>query len=248
VPDFSPRSDSTKARSTVTFFGTATPAVHVLQADDGLGAMLLERCHSGTPLRSLPEPEQDLVIAGLLRRFWRAPQSPHPFRPLSMLLNHWSEETLADIERWPDTGLVREGLRLFQELPRTASAESLAGNRRARGQRSSLATRAVARHRPQAIPRRSRLRCDPHGTIHHIADLLELDRERVRLWTFPVPRPGRATIGMISKQSPLPEASRHNPSHEHFIYLLLTFNNLGVTPPTSPLTVVHDSYRRGRAT
>ena len=33
--------------------------------------------------------------------------------------------TLADVERWPDTGLVREGLRLFKELPRTAPTEVL---------------------------------------------------------------------------------------------------------------------------
>jgi streptomycin 6-kinase len=49
-------------------------------------------------LRALPEPEQDLVIAGLLRRLWRSPPAPHPFRPLSMLMDHWSNETLANIE------------------------------------------------------------------------------------------------------------------------------------------------------
>ena len=35
--------------------------------------MLLERCEPGTLLRALPEPEQDVVLAGLLRRLWRAP-------------------------------------------------------------------------------------------------------------------------------------------------------------------------------
>ena len=33
--------------------------------------MLLERCEPGTLLRELPEPEQDVVLAGLLRRLWR---------------------------------------------------------------------------------------------------------------------------------------------------------------------------------
>lgn len=39
-----------------------------------------DRCEPGTALRTLPEPEQDLVIARLLRRLWRAPVAPHPFR------------------------------------------------------------------------------------------------------------------------------------------------------------------------
>ena len=32
--------------------------------------MLIELCQPGTTLRDLPEPEQDVVIAGLLRRLW----------------------------------------------------------------------------------------------------------------------------------------------------------------------------------
>jgi streptomycin 6-kinase len=49
-------------------FWDRDPTVRLLEADDELGAMLLERCEPGTPLRALPEPEQDLVIATLLRR------------------------------------------------------------------------------------------------------------------------------------------------------------------------------------
>ena len=106
-------------------FWDGDPTVRLLEADDDLGAMLLERCQPGTALRAMPEPEQDLVISGLLRRIWRLPPAPHPFRPLSRLMKYWSEETLADVERWPDTGLVREGLRLFEELARHAPTEVL---------------------------------------------------------------------------------------------------------------------------
>jgi streptomycin 6-kinase len=106
-------------------FWNGDPTVRLLEADDELGAMLLERCRPGTALRALAEPEQDLVIAGLLRRLWRLPAAPHPFRPLSAMTDQWSNETLADIEQWPDAGLVREGLRLFKELPRTAPTEVL---------------------------------------------------------------------------------------------------------------------------
>ena len=91
-------------------FWHGNPTVRLLEADEDLGAMLLEHCQPGTALRSLPEPEQDRVIAGLLRRLWRQPAAPHVFRPLSVMLKHWSESTLADVEKWPDAGLVCEGL------------------------------------------------------------------------------------------------------------------------------------------
>lgn len=71
------------------------PTVRLLEADDDLGAMLLERCEPGTNLRALPESEQDIVIARCLRRLWRSPGTPHPFRPLSVMTAHWRQETLA---------------------------------------------------------------------------------------------------------------------------------------------------------
>src|SRR6266511_5984983 len=73
-------------------FWNGDPTVRLLDADDDLGAMLLERCEPGTTLRTLPEPEQDVVIARLLRRLWRSPAAPHPFRPLSAMVARWSEE------------------------------------------------------------------------------------------------------------------------------------------------------------
>ena len=91
-------------------FWDGDPTVRLLMADDDLGAMLLERCEPGTALRALPEREQDVVISGLLRRLWRAPSAQHHFRPLSALTKYWSDQTLAQIEQWPDAGLVHEGL------------------------------------------------------------------------------------------------------------------------------------------
>ncbi len=49
-------------------FWDGDPTVRLLAADDQLGAMLLERCEPGTPLSVLPEPEQDVVLTGLLPR------------------------------------------------------------------------------------------------------------------------------------------------------------------------------------
>ncbi len=178
-------------------FWAADPTVRLLQSDVALNAMLLERCEPGTLLRTLPEPDQDVVIAGLLRRLWRAPAEPHPFRPLSAMLTHWAEEARSSIKRWSDAGLVREGLRLFEELPLTASSPVLlatdlhAGNvLRAKREpwlvidpKPFIGDPAydATQHLLNCI---DRVRSEPEETIRRFSDLLELDAERVRLWTF----------------------------------------------------------------
>lgn len=178
-------------------FWNGDPTVRLLQADDELGAMLMERCKPGTALRALAEPEQDLIIAGLLRRLWRSPSAQHPFRPLSTMLDQWSNETLADIERWPDAGFVREGLRLFKELPRTSPNEVLLATDLHAGNvlRSKREPWLVIDPKPfvgdpaydatqHLFNCEARLRADPDGTICRMADLLGVDRERVQLWMF----------------------------------------------------------------
>lgn len=50
------------------FVSDGDPTVQVLEADDELGAMLLERCLPGDMLRSEPEVKWDPVIANLLKR------------------------------------------------------------------------------------------------------------------------------------------------------------------------------------
>jgi streptomycin 6-kinase len=178
-------------------FWNGDPTVRLLQADEELNAMLLERCEPGAALRALPEPEQDLVIAALLRRLWRSPPAAPLFRHLSAMTAYWSRETLADAERWPDTELVREGLQLFQELPRTASIEVLLATDLHAGNvlRSQREPWLVIDPKPfigdpaydatqHLFNCDVRLRSDPDGTIRRIADLLGVDGDRVRLWTF----------------------------------------------------------------
>jgi streptomycin 6-kinase len=178
-------------------FWDGDPTVRLLDADESLNALLLERCEPGTVLRQLPEPEQDVIIAGLLRRLWRVPTAPHPFRPLAAMTAHWANETIADASRWPDAGLVQAGLHLFEELPRTAPTHVLlatdlhAGNV-LRAQREPW---LVIDPKPfvgdpaydatqHLFNCRERLRADPDATIRCIADLLEVEAERVRLWMF----------------------------------------------------------------
>ena len=178
-------------------FWDGDPTVRLLEADDDLNAMLLEQCEPGTALRRLPEPEQDVIMAGLLRRLWRTPPAPHPFRPLAAMTAQWANETIVDAARWPDAGLVQEGLRLFEELPRTSSTDVLlatdlhAGNI-LRAQREPW---LVIDPKPfvgdpaydatqHLFNCEGRLRTDPEGTMRRFADLLEVDYERVRLWMF----------------------------------------------------------------
>jgi streptomycin 6-kinase len=178
-------------------FWSGDPTVHLLAAAPDLNAILLERAEPGTSLRELPEPEQDKVVAAMLRRLWRAPQSPHSFRPLSALTDYWSRETLAQQSHWPDESLVREGLRLFHDLPRTASTEVLlatdlhAGNI-LRAQREPWLVidpkpffgdpaYDVTQHLFNCP---ARLQANALDTIHRFADLCALDPTRIRLWLF----------------------------------------------------------------
>lgn len=178
-------------------FWRGNPTVQLLEADDDLGAMLLERCEPGTVLRELPETEQDVVIAALLRRLWRAPSAAHHFRPLAAMTEYWSSETLAHAEHWSDPGLVSEGLNLFKKLTEAAPADVLlatdlhAGNV-LRAQREPW---LVIDPKPfvgdpaydatqHLLNCYARLRSEPHDTICRFADLLNLDYELVRLWTF----------------------------------------------------------------
>ncbi len=80
-------------------FWNGDPTVRLLEADEELGAMLLEGCVPGTAVRALPESDQDMS------------------RPLSTLIEFWTNETLTEAIKWPDADLVREGLQL---LPGTA--------------------------------------------------------------------------------------------------------------------------------
>jgi streptomycin 6-kinase len=178
-------------------FWDGDPTVRLLEADDDLGAMLLERCEPGTNLRALPESGQDVVIARCLHRLWRSPGTPHPFRPLSKMTAHWSKETLAQAACWPDAGLVREGLRLFAEMHRTAPRKVLLATDLHAGNvlRSRREPWLVIDPKPfvgdpaydatqHLFNCPKRMTIDPRGTLRRFADLLDLDHERIRLWMF----------------------------------------------------------------
>jgi streptomycin 6-kinase len=163
-------------------------------------ALLLERCLPGTQLgRALPEAEQDLVIADLLRRLWRDAPG-RPFRSLEALCGYWAAGLEADLEAvdpGADVGLVKEALRLLRELPASADQSVLlctdlhAENVLAAEREPWLAVDPKpfvgdpafdpAQHMVNCD---ERLGSDPVGLAARMADLLDLDRERLRLWLF----------------------------------------------------------------
>ncbi|HEY4826681.1 MAG TPA: aminoglycoside phosphotransferase family protein [Solirubrobacteraceae bacterium] len=166
--------------------------------------LLLERCVPGTPLGSaLPEVQQDVVIAGLLRRMWaRALPGRHPFRPLREMCDAWAasfERNFGADARGLDPGLARTGVALLRELPASlpAGQEVLlctdlhAGNVLAAEREPWLVIDPkpfVGDPAYDAVQHMlncdRRLAGDPVGLSRRMAGLLDLDLERVRLWLF----------------------------------------------------------------
>lgn len=176
--------------------GDATVAL--LDADENANAMLLEACIPGTSLRALTESEQDVVLAALLRSLWRDPPSAGPaFRPLDSMLALWGAETRAREDAWPDPGLVRAGLALWDELTATTERRVVlftdlhAGNvlRARRAPWLAIDPKPFvgdpaydATQHLMNCP--ERMRDAPHATIVRFADLLGVSGERVRRWMF----------------------------------------------------------------
>lgn len=178
-------------------FWAADPTVRLLEADDGVGAMLVERCVPGASLRSMPEPEQDRIIAELLRRLWRIPSPPNDFRPLSLMVVRWCEETRADAARWPEPALVEDGLQVFEELAAIGAHRFLLATDLHAGNvlRAEREPWLMIDPKPfigdpaydatqHLLNCKARLQADPRGTVTRFAELLDIDAERVGLWLF----------------------------------------------------------------
>lgn len=163
-------------------------------------ALLVERCVPGTALSPLPEQEQDIVIAELLRRLWIMPPSGHPFRSLEVMCDGWADEFKShwDEDRSRlDQELVDEAIRLLRTLPSTAERSVLlctdlhAGNVLAAEREPWL----VIDPKPYVgdpcfdgvqhmLNCEERLVADPQALAARMATLLEVDEERVLQWLF----------------------------------------------------------------
>jgi streptomycin 6-kinase len=180
--------------------GDGALIVHAADTFDRTSALLLERCVPGTPLKQLPEPEQDVVVAALLHRLWVAPAEPHPFRPLGEMCSQWAdsfEEKAARVGTALDPGVARAGIELFRTLPTSADRSlllvtDLHGDNILKAQRQPWLmidpkpyvgdpTYDALQH---MLNCQKRLFANPVGFARRLADLLDLDRSRLLLWLF----------------------------------------------------------------
>ena len=167
-------------------------------------AMLLERCNPGTPLSAvMPEADQDIVVARLLSRLWEAPTAVAGFRPLWEMCQAWVSEFRQRLAAMPagaqliDPGLAQAGIELFVALAANAEQEVLlctdlhAGNVLAAQREPWLVIDPkpflgdpcydVLQH---LLNCEQRLADDPAGLAQRMADLLDLDGNRVSQWLF----------------------------------------------------------------
>ena len=173
-----------------------------LYADELLAdsvALLLERCEPGTQLASLPEPDQDDVLCGILRRLWRAPLAGQEFPSLAAMCHQWAAEFETANAARPvalDPGIVRAGMELFRLLPASADCQVLlatdlhAQNILASEREPWLAIDPKphvgdpAYDALQHMINCERLIANPVGLARRLADLLQLDAQRLKLWLF----------------------------------------------------------------
>jgi streptomycin 6-kinase len=196
-----------------------------LHAAEGMAdtiALLLERCRPGTPLTVRPEPEQDEVIADLLRRLWITPPAGSAFRPLLTMCAQWVGEfgeQLAAAPNMVDPGLARDGMALFLALSADADGAVLlvtdlhAGNVLAAQRRPWL----VIDPKPYVgdpaydatqhlLNCAERLQDDPTGLAARMAGLLEVDPLRVRRWLFArcvLESPGDPGLSDVARRIPI---------------------------------------------
>ncbi len=181
--------------------GGGTVALHAAETFDQTSALLLERCVPGTALSDVvAEPEQDVIVAGLLRGLWREPPDPHPFRGLQVMCDQWAEGFERRYATAPgslDAGLARAGLELWRGLPASAGRSVLlctdlhAGNILATEREPWLVcdpkpyvgdpTYDLLQHMLNCT---ERLVADPVGLAHRMAGLLDLDSDRLTQWLF----------------------------------------------------------------
>ncbi|MGH7686874.1 MAG: aminoglycoside phosphotransferase family protein [Candidatus Dormibacteria bacterium] len=162
--------------------------------------MLLERCTPGTPLSTATEEDQDPVIAGLLRRLWVDPPSASRFRPLSEMCSLWADHAAAELAAGHlpiDAGLASEGIELLRTLPASADRRVLlctdlhAGNVLSAQREPWLVIDPkpyvgdpafdVTQH---LLNCERRLHFDPRALVSRVADLLDLEHDRVLRWLF----------------------------------------------------------------
>ena len=179
--------------------GEGAVRLHESEEGDDTIVLLLERCVPGNPLTGRPEPEQDTVIAALLSRLWHQPQPGHRYRHLQTMCDRWADqyEHHPPERRHLDRGIASTGVALFRTLGASTANDVVlctdlhAGNVLAAEREPWLAvdpkpylgdrTYDALQH---ILNCDQRLAADPAGFATSIAELLQLDSDRLLLWLF----------------------------------------------------------------
>jgi streptomycin 6-kinase len=181
--------------------GNGTVRLHSSRELDRTLVLLLERCEPGTELGALvPEPEQDQLVADLLRRVWITPPPAHRFRSLAKMCDAWATGLERAAERAPahtDPGLVRAALEALHQLPRSSARAVLlftdlhAANVLAAEREPWLAIDPKPYVGDPAYDTvqhmlncRERLDRNPRGLARRMAELTGCDPDRVGAWLF----------------------------------------------------------------
>jgi len=179
-------------------------AVSLLDVDEVAEArgLLLEACEPGTTLSLGPPPEeQDEILAGLLRRLWINPPPGHPLRTLHSMCAWWANEYdmkyAASQGPQLDPGLSRAGIELFRALPGTAEScvllctdlhpENVLAAKRERWlviDPKPYVGDPVYDALQHILNFPDRLVAEPVAFARRMADLLDIDAERLLLWLF----------------------------------------------------------------
>lgn len=181
--------------------GRGAVLLHDAYVSGQSSVLLLERCTPGRVLGlTVPEPDQDRVVAQLLQQLWSASPEDYPFRPLQALCDAWAvefEERLAASPGLIDPGLARDGIGLLRTLPGTAErvvllCTDLHGGNVLAAEREPWLVIDPKPHVGDAaydpvqhmLNCHERLAADPVRLARRMADLLGLPAERVIRWLF----------------------------------------------------------------
>jgi streptomycin 6-kinase len=166
-------------------------AARLLDRDDELRALLVERLRPGTQLWTLPDDEATELAAGVLEQLWVP--AGEPFRRLENVAEHWAEELLASSM---DRALVDEAVAFLREAGPTQREwvlmhQDFHGGNVLLSDRGWLAIDAkpLVGEREFDVAslirdRRPTTKAAMERRLDYLVDRLDLDRERTRGWAI----------------------------------------------------------------
>jgi streptomycin 6-kinase len=164
--------------------------VRLIDHDPETRSMLIERCVPGTPLGTAYDDDALDVVAALMRRLWRPAPEDFPWRRLADVAGRWARE----LPQRYEGRIVGEALDALRSLVPTQTElvlchQDLHGGNVLRAEREpwlvidSKPIVAEPAYDTVALVRDARpALAEVRRRLDALAELLGLDRERMRLW------------------------------------------------------------------